>query len=218
MKKKEREHLKEDPFINFIENVLAKLRQYKREISLAGGLIVAVAVVIAVILFFRSQSLGRENQIYTEALAIRNSATLTDEDKIAELTRLETRKGISAAGKLMLAALHFERGEMEKAGEVLDQMPSSNVKLIEQQREVLRADILASSQQDQEALGILNKLLADSTPEIAKDFLLLKIAVIQLRSGQNGAAADNLNQLIADYPGSLYTREAQTLLEGLDLP
>ena len=218
MKKKEREHLKEDPFINFIENILAKLRQNKREILLAFGLFAAVAVVIVIILFFRSQSLGEENQIYSQALQIKNSTTLTVEDKISQLSQLDVKSGISAAGKLILASLHFERGEMDKAEEVLDHMPASSLKLIENQREILRADIMAASQKEQEALGILNKILADSSSEISKDFLLLKISVIQLQSGQKGAAADNLNKLINDFPGSFYTQKAQALLDGLDLP
>lgn len=218
MKKKEREHLKEDPFINFIENILAKLKQYKREILLALGLFAAVAVVIVVILFIRSQSLGEENRIYSQALSIKNSTTLTVDDKISQLSQLEVKSGISAAGKLILASLHFERGDMVKAEEVLDHMPASNLKLIENQKEVLRADIMAASQKSQEALGILNKLLADSTSEISKDFLLMKISVIQIQSGQNGAAADNLKKLINEFPDSFYTQEAQTLLDGLDLP
>ncbi len=37
MKKKEREHLKEDPFANFIRLVIEKFNEFKREIIIIAG-------------------------------------------------------------------------------------------------------------------------------------------------------------------------------------
>ena len=216
MKKKEREHLKEDPFINFIESVLSKFQQYKREILMGLGMVAVVVIVFVLILFFRSHSHQRENGLYSEALAIRNSSTLTSDQKIEALAKLEPGKGLSSSIPLFLASLYFEKGEIDKARQTVQNMGESRLKIIRDQRSLLEAEIMAASGQQREALDIMNKLLSDSSSELARDHLLLRIARIQVHDGQREAAASNLRKLIADHPGSFYSQEAQTLLGELE--
>ncbi|MCK5222122.1 MAG: hypothetical protein KAR14_11115, partial [Candidatus Aminicenantes bacterium] len=64
-------------------------------------------------------------------------------------------------------------------------------------------------------LDILHQLLSDTKSEITKDFLLLKIAKINIKDGLDKSAKDNLNRLINEFPQSIYQREARALLSGL---
>ena len=216
MKKKERAHLKEDPFINFIEKIVGKIRKFKREILFAVSICAVLAIIILIIVLFKSQSISRENQLYARALTIKNSENLDIDQKISQLKQLKNKKGISAASRLLIASLYFRKGDFKKAKETLDTFSGSELKLINDQKKLLEAEILNAINQEREAIDKLNKLLADGKSEIAKDFILLRIAKIQIGADQEKSAATNLNKLVSEFPESLYAREASTLLKILE--
>lgn len=216
MKRKEREHLKEDPFQVFIQNVLSTLRKYKKDILMGVAAAGAIIVVILVISFFRAGSVAGENRLYLEAKTIQESDTLTLEQKIEKLEQLDHKKGISASIQLSLAALHFQAGDLKKAKEVLDKFPGSKFKLINDKKKLLDTEILAASGKGKEALDQLYKMYSDPKSEIAKDFLLLKMAQIQAKAEQEDTAIANLKKISDDFPQSPYRRDAQVLLTELE--
>jgi predicted negative regulator of RcsB-dependent stress response len=215
MKRKEREHLKEDPFQQFIQKVLAFLKQYHKVIYIGIGVVVAAGVIIAALVFFQFLSISSENRLYAEALKIKNDKTLSVEQKIENLSQLQNKGGISAAVKLFLASLYFEKGDLEKSKEALMDFSSSEYKLINDQKMLLEANILIASNKTKEALELLNKLVSSPQSEVAKDFILLKMARIQVRMDQGEAAINNLKKIIDEYPQSYYSYEARNLLNEL---
>ncbi|MCP5048443.1 MAG: tetratricopeptide repeat protein [bacterium] len=216
MKKKEREHLKEDPFRQFIKNALDALKKYQKQIYIGLGAIVLLALILVIVGIVRSGTVAKENRIYSEALSIQNNADLSTDQKIEKLDQLETRGGISASVTLILAALHFEKGDVKKAGEVLEGFSESSSSLINNKKKLLEAEVLSASGKKQEALDLLNSLLSDPKAAVPKDFVLLRMAKIQARTGKADTAVTNLNKLIADYPRSSYGTEARNLLGKLD--
>ena len=216
MKRKEREHLKEDPFQVFIEKAIELLRKYKKEIYI--GLIAAVTliVIVLVVLFFRSTSISSENRLYSEALSIKESQTLTLDQKIEKLNRLKNKKGISSSIKLLVAALYYEKGDAAKAKEVLDTFRGSKFKLINDHKSLLEADILSSLDKKKEAADLLNRVYADAESTVAKDYLLLKLARLQAGTGQTGTAITNLKKIAEEFPQSPYNRDANELLKKLE--
>lgn len=216
MKKKEREHLKEDPFQLFIENTVEILRKFKKEIFIGVVAVVCIVLVILLVTFLRSGSISTENRLYSQAMAIQNSTTLTLDQKIDQLSRLNIKGGISADIKIFLAALYFEKGDLAKANEVLDKFSGSKYRIINEKKFVLEAEILNSTGKGKEALDILYKLFSDPKSEITKDFILLKMARIQVKTGQIDTAAANLKKISEDYPQSVYGQEAQVLLSEIE--
>lgn len=216
MKKKERAHLKEDPFINFIEKVIDKIKQFKREILFTLGIFLALALIILIIVFFKSKSIASDNQLFSQALEIKNSSTLDSDQKIDALSQLKNRSGISSAIRLFIATLYFEKGDFKNAKKSLANYRSSHLKIVNDQKKLLEAEILAASEKERDAIDILNKLLSDSKSELAKDFILLKIARIQIRTDQNQSAITQLHKLINEYPQSVYVNEARTSLDSLE--
>ncbi len=214
MKRKEREHLKEDPFQNFIQLVIEKFNDFKREISIVLGVLVIIGVAIIAILLIRSGSVSKDNQNFASALDIWNSSTLTSDQKIENLSSLKADKGISSAITFYLASLHFEKEDYLKAKEVLSTYKGSS-KLLDDQKKLLDAELLISLKEGKKGMDILHQLLSDNKSEITKDFLLLKIAKIYLRDGLDKSAKDNLNRLVNEFPQSIYQQEARTLLSGL---
>jgi len=211
MKKKEREHLKEDPFQLFIEKTVEILRKFKKEILIGVGAAVGIVLVILLVIFLRSGSISSENRLYSQAMAIQDSTTLSLDQKIEQLNRLDTKGGISADIKIFLAALYFEKGDLAKAKEVLDKFSGSKYRIIDEKKMLLEAEILNATGKGKEALDILYKLFSDPKSEITKDFILLKMARIQAKTGQTDTAAANLKKLSEDYPQSVYGQEAQAL-------
>lgn len=216
MKRKEREHLKEDPFQQFITTALEILRKYKKEIFLGIAAAVVVVLILVVIAIIQSYSISAENKLYAQALNIKNNENLSIEQKIEQIGQLESKGGISTSIKLLLASLYFEKGDMQKSKESLDNFTTSKIKLLNDQKKLLEADILISSDKQNEALEILNQLLNDPRSEISKDFILLKMARVQAKTEKTQTAVANLNKIIDDYPQSVYNFEARNLLNELE--
>jgi predicted negative regulator of RcsB-dependent stress response len=215
MKRKEREHLKEDPFQQFITQALEILKKFKNEIFLGIAAAVGVVVIIIVVVFIRSYSISAENKLYGQALDIKNDEKLSIEQKVEQLSQLKSKGGISASIKLLLASLYFEKGDIQKSKEILDNFPTSKIKLLNDQKKLMEADLLISSMKQKEALELLNQLLNDPGSEIAKDFILLKMARVQARTEQTETAVANLNKIIDEYPQSAYSFDARNLLNEL---
>ncbi len=216
MKRKEREHLKEDPFQQFITQALEILRKYKKEIFLGIAAAAVVVVILIVITFIQSFSISAENKLYAQALDIKNDENLSIEQKVEQLGQLDSKGGISASIKLLLASLYFVKGDLQKSKEILDSFPTSKIKLLNDQKKLLEADILISSMKQDEALELLNQLLNDPKAEIAKDFILLKMARVQAKTRQIETAVANLNKILDEYPQSAYNFDAKNLLNELE--
>jgi len=216
MKRKEREHLKEDPFQHFIEIAFGKLRNFKKEIIIGVSAVIIVVVAIAVIGFVKSGSASTENKLYSEALAVKNDTKLTVDQKIEKLQTIETKSGLSSAVTLFLAGLYYEKGDMEKAGEILNAFPNSSSQLIKDQKDLMKAEVLAATKKHKEALEVMNQLFNDADSEIGKDYVLFKMAKMQVDSGQKDTAATNLKKLTEEYPRSMYSYEARTLLNDIE--
>lgn len=214
MKKSEREHLKEDPFANFIQASIEKFNDFKREIYIIAGVLFIIAIIIIAVLLLRSGSISKDNQNFASALEVWNSETLTSDQKIEKLSTLKTDKGISSAITFYLASLYYEKEDYIKAKEILDGYSGSS-KLLDDQKKLLDAEILISLKEGKRGLDILHQLLSDTKSEITKDFLLLRISKINIKDGLDSSAKDNLNRIINEFPQSIYQREAQELLTGL---
>ncbi len=213
MKRKEREHLKEDPFANFIQLVIEKFEKFRREIFIISGVLVVIVLIIIAVLLLRSGSISKDNQNFASALEIWNSTTMTSDQKIEELSSLKKDKGISSVITFYMASLYYEKEDFLKAKEVLSEYKGNN-KLLDDQKKLLDAELYIALKEVKKGLDILHQLLSDSRSEITKDFLLLRIAKINIKEGLKKSAKENLIRLMNQFPQSIYTREAQVLLSG----
>ena len=217
MKRKEREHLKEDPFQIFFKKIVEVIKRYKNEIFIGLGVIGALIILLVVVLWFKAGSITQENQTYSKAIEIRADNTITLDQKIEKLSQLKSKKGISSSIVLTIAALHFEKGDLQKASDTLAAFNGSKFQLINDKKTMLDADILSASNKKKEAVDMLFKLYSDPKTEIAKDYLLLKMAQLQAKTGQINTAITNLEKLTEEFQQSPYSREANLLLSQLEI-
>ncbi len=215
MKRKEREHLRVDPFQRFIQKTMDDFQKYRREILISAAAVGAVILIIIVIGLFNYFSKTSENKSYSEAYNIVSNNALSIDSKIDKLSKMDSGKGISAAAKLFQASLYYEKGDLTKAKETLAQFPNSSVELINNQKSLLEADLLIASGKDKEALDVLNQLQANTQLEIPRDYVLIKLAKVQAKTNQTPLAVASLNKLMNDFPQSYYGMEARELLDSL---
>jgi len=212
MKRKEREHLKEDPFVDFIGKIIELFNKSKKWVLLGGGVLIVIVLVIVIFIFFRSKSISNENNLYARAFSIKSSDTLSSGEKLTELKKLKPKRGISSVIDLFIASIYFEEGEMKTARQIIDESSKSKIKLVNDEKILLKAEISNSMNKHKEAIKLFNELLIDRDLEISKDFILLKVAKIQLKIGHKKLAISNLKNLTSDFPQSFYYNDAITLL------
>jgi predicted negative regulator of RcsB-dependent stress response len=216
MKRKEKEHLKADPFVHFFEVTLAFFKKNRKPLLLSGGLI--LLVVIAILAVFLLQNLGSasENRLYAEAFRLRTSETMGADQKIAKLQEMKFKKGVSASGHLFLAALHYEKGDVAKAEAVLARMPKSRVAIVNDEKHMLYAQVLAAGGKPKEAEAVLDRMLTDKETVMGKDLVLLELAKLQVKGKRSAEAAATLKRIQSEHPNSHGAMEAQNLLATLE--
>jgi hypothetical protein len=216
MKKKEKEHLKADPFAHFIQQSLSFLKDHRRSFLLGAAAVALVVLVLLAVLLLGGARASGENARYAEAFRVRNDAALSADEKIAALRKMTFGRGISASGHLFLAALHYEKGDLAGAESALRAMPRSRMALLNDEKLVLHAQLLAALGRGAEAEAELGRLLALKKTALARELILLQLAKLQ-RKGRREAEADaTLKRIVAEHAGTAAAAEAQGLLAELE--
>lgn len=212
MKRKEKEHLKADPFVHFFEKALTFYKANRRLIFLGAGAVALVVVVLLAVFLFQNLSSTSENKAYAAAFRVQTAADLSLDQKIARLQGMKFRNGISAAGRLFLAALLVEKGDLAKAEAVLKEMPRSRVAIINDEKRALYARVLAAAGKPAEAEAELEGMLTDKKTAMAREIILLQLAKMRIKNQRNEEAAAALKRILAEYPDTPSANEAQALL------
>jgi predicted negative regulator of RcsB-dependent stress response len=216
MKKKEKDHLKADPFVHFVEKTITFFRNNRRQI-IAGAGIAALAVILLLAVFlFKNLSSAGENKIYAEAFRVRNDAKMSVDQKIAKLQEMKFKKGISAAGRLFIAALYYEKGDLAKTEAVLTEMPTSRIAMVNDEKHTLYAQVLAAGGKIAEAEGVLNRMLTDKKTAMAKALILMQLAKMQIKNQRKEEAAAAFKRIMSEYPDTPSAMEAQNLLSTIE--
>ncbi len=212
MKHREKVHLKEDPFVALVQKIAHFASARRRELLIGIAALAILVILVLATLYVLSLSKARESRLFSKAYQIQSDVSLPLPQKIAEMEKIDAGRGISGAARLMLAQLYFQNKNLDQAMATLKAMPSSRLRRINDQRDLLLADLLFTSGKSKEALDQLNILLAAGDTEMAKDYVLLKIIQIHHAGGRPDEARKNLSQLQAQFPASPFTGEAKQLL------
>jgi len=216
MKRKEKEHLKADPFVHFFEKTLAFYKHHRQRIFMGAGAVILVAVILLAVFLFQNLSSTGENKVYAEAFRIQTATDMSVDQKIAKLRDMKFKNGISAAGRLFLAALLYEKGDLAKAEAVLAAMPKSRVALVNDEKHTLTAQVLAAGGKTAEAEAVLDRMLTDKKTAMAKELILLQLARMRIKNQRNEEAAAALKRILSEYPDTPSANEAQNLLSTLE--
>jgi predicted negative regulator of RcsB-dependent stress response len=216
MKRKEKEHLKADPFVHFFEQAWTFYKNNRRRIFLGGGAAALAIIILLAFFLFQNLSSAGENKLYADAFRIQTAADMSVDQKIAKLQEMSFRKGISAAGRLFLAALLYEKGDLAKAETVLTEMPNSSVAMVNDEKHALYARVLAAGGKSSEAEAVLERMLADKETAMAKDLILMQLAKMRIKNRRSDEAAAALKQILSEYPDTPSANEARSLLPTIE--
>jgi predicted negative regulator of RcsB-dependent stress response len=216
MKRKEKEHLKADPFVHFFEKTITLYKNNRRQILLGAGIVLLAVIILLAVFLFKNLSSAGENKVYAEAFRVRTAESMTVDQKIAKLKEMKFKKGISAAGHLFLASLYYEKGDLQKTESILKEMPASRVAMVNDEKHTLYAQVLADGGKAAEAEGMLNRMLADKKTAVGKELILMQLAKIQLKNQKKADAASGLKRIISEYANTPSAMEAQTLLSSIE--
>lgn len=212
MKRKEKEHLKADPFVNFVEKVITFLKNNRRLLLAGAGIALLLVIALLVVFFFTNLSAAGENKLYASAFSIRSNTNMSIDQKISKLQELKFKKGISSVGQLFIAALYYEKGDLPNAEKTLQQYSGSSIAIINDQKKTLEAQVLAAGGKSQEAMNLLNRMLEDKQTQMGKELIIMMLAKIQTKSLRQEEAVSSLKRIISEYPNTPSANEAQTLL------
>jgi predicted negative regulator of RcsB-dependent stress response len=212
MKRKEKEHLKADPFVHFVEKAINFLNNNRRLILVGAGGALLLVIVLLAVFFFTNLSAAGENKLFTSAFNIHNNTTMSIEQKISKLQELKFKKGISSVGYLFIAALYYQKGDLPNAEKTLRQFSGSSIAIINDQKKTLEAQVLAAGGKSQEAINLLNLMLEDKQTQMGKELIIMMLAKIQIKSLRQEEAVSSLKRIISEYPNTPSAQEAQTLL------
>lgn len=216
MKHQEKVHLREDPLLHFFEKALIFFQKYKREIVWGAGVIALVVLIAVVLLYFQGSTVTSENKLLARGLEIKNSSGLSVDEKIGRLKNIRPKKGISSVIGLYMAQLYVEKGDYPNALDALRGAPTSRIRIVNDQKRLLEAQILQFEGKSKEAEDMLTIMLSDSQTEVARDFVLFQLAKLQARSGHKQEAVSTLQRMMADFPNSMFAMEARNLLDSLE--
>ena len=216
MKKKEKDHLKADPFIHFFEQTLAFFKNNRRLILAGAGIALLVLIIMVVVFFFTNLSAAAENRLYASAYSIRSDTAMGIDQKIAKLKELNFKKGISSAGRLFLAALYYEKGDLAAAEKTLSQYSGSRIAIINDQKKILEAQVLAANGKNREAMDLFKKMVDDKETAMGKDLVILMLAKMQTKNQLREEAVASLKRIVSEYPNTPSAQEAQALLSAAE--
>ena len=212
MKRKEKEHLKADPFVNFVEKAIAFLNNNRRLILAGAAIALLLVIALLAVFFFTNLSVTGENKLYASAFSIQSNTNMSIDQKISKLQELKFKKGISSVGQLFIAALYYEKGDLPNAEKTLKQYSGSRIAIINDQKKTLEAQVLAAGGKSQEAMNLLQQMLEDKQTQMDKELIIMTLAKIQIKSLRQEEAVSSLKRIISEYPNTPSANEAQTLL------
>jgi predicted negative regulator of RcsB-dependent stress response len=212
MKRSEKEHLKADPFVHFFEQALAFFKNNRRPLLAGTGIALLLVIALLAVFLFSSLSAAGENKLYASAFAIRNNGGLSSEQKIGQLQELKFKNGISSAGRLFIAVLYYEKGDLANAEKTLQQCPDSRIPIINDQKTLLSSQLLAAGGKNREAMDLLQRMLDDKKTAMGREVILLMLAKLQSRNRLQEEADSILRRIVSEYPNTASAMEAQTLL------
>lgn len=211
MKRSEKEHLKDDPLVSFIEDVLVKVKENRKTII---NWVVAAAFLIVVVLgtiYFRNSAVEKDNNTYAKAVDIVSSEVMSSGEKITELGKLDSGDGLSSIVPLYISSIYYKEGEYESAEKELAKFEKSAMPLVNEKKLLLEAEVLNAVGKGKDAVKVLKAMLSDDKLITGKDLVLLNLARIQINSELKEDAKVSIDKLLADYPTSQFASDAREL-------
>lgn len=212
MKRKEREHLKDDPLMDLVKQISEKARPHRKALTFAG-----LALVVALLGLWGFQAwaehrLAADNEAFARATLLLGAQDKSTSEKIEGLKAIGVHGPLTATLPLHIATLYFHEGEFDTALKFLEESDLPAKEPFRSRQSILLARIQAAKGDAEKAISTLQGLLGTDEPSTNAPEIMLALGQTQLRAGHADEAKTTLDKLVADHPATMAALQARQLL------
>jgi len=212
-----------DPFLVFVGRMLEFRKKYQKQIVTAVGAIVALAIVVTGVMYYKNQTEDQAAALLGKAMTKYNAVKKGDaaaaayEEVKKEFQALTEKYRSTSAGKVALlqyADLCYLTKNYDDAIKGYEKAPDA---LGNTESSTLIFNGLAYSWEGKEdyerAAGYFEKIVADNAA-VSKDQALFNLGRMYGKLGKMDKEKEAFSKLVAEYPDSLYFELASEKIAG----
>jgi len=215
MKKRIKKQLKEDEFISTINKIFNFVKKRWKELMAVGVVVLIVGLVFLGARVIKVQKTGKQSDLLGKIIEI--SSELKDNPgKVEELEKLAGSGKFTRLAYIKLAVYWNEKGERDKALELLAELSPSRKDLFYYQAQDLMAQIYIEQGNYDKAIDIYKKIEEENPKEYALDVVLFKMAQAHEGKGEMREALALYNRVKDEFSQTYYGYDASKKAEKLE--
>ena len=205
-----------DPFIESLYRGMALAREYQKQLLLAGGVLVAVVLIVSGTLYSIRSSDDKAASLLAQALETYGTLEPAEGyDAVQEnLTRLISEYPNTGAGKMgqvRFAQICYDAGKFDQAltlyeGALAD---FSNDPVMTNLIQVALGHTCQMLEKDDRAVSLF-KAVAQGKADFLKDEALFNLGLLAEKTGEGDKGLSYFNQIVSDHAQSIYSSIAQS--------
>ncbi len=215
MKRLKRKQLKEDEFVSIVTRLFNFAKRRKKEIVIFMSLIVFSLLLFLGQKLVSIQSAKSQNRLLKEIIELSESLEVHPEN-IDKLIKLGGRGKFSRLAFLKVATYWSERGEFEKALQVLERVSPQRKDIFYFQAQDLKAQIFLKQNKPDKAIEIYAEIERKKPKEYPLDAIYFNKAKAYEEKGDLASALTLYKKLKDEFAHTYYGFEASLKMERLE--
>ncbi len=212
-----------DPFLVFVGNMLEFVKKYQKQIMAAVGVVVAVAIVITGVIYYKNQSEDRAAMMLGKAIAKYNAIKKDESSFIAyeevkkNFKAIAEKYGATGAGKaaiMQYADVCYLTKNYDEAIKIYNQALDA---LGKTEFKTMILSGLAYSYEgkaDYEQAAKYFEMIVTDDAAVSKDQALFNLGRMYGKLGKPELEKEAFSRLVSEYPDSMYFNLASEKIAG----
>jgi predicted negative regulator of RcsB-dependent stress response len=215
MKRIVRKQLKEDEFISTVNKIALFVKERSKEISIIAAAAVALVLIYVGIKAIQAHKINQESRILGQIFKI-ESELKDNPEKIEDLENLAGTGKYARLGYIKAASFWIEKGELDKAVDALNKVPSGKKDLLYYQSQDLKAQAFFKLKKYDDAVQIYQELESDKDLKLSLDIVLFHKAEILEEQGNTEEALALYKKVQEDFPQTYFGFDASQKVQKLE--
>lgn len=215
MKRKERRQLKQDEFVSTISKVANFVKKRTRELIALIAVVLLAVIIVIISQLVKAQNAKKGSRIVAEINKI-HSQLDDNPEKVAELEKIAGSRNYSRLGNIYLSTYWVEKGEYEKAEEVLSRLEKGKKDLLYYQAQELLAQIQMKKGNYDKAIEIYSRIEKEKPKKYILDGMLFHHAEAHEKKGEREAALALYKRIQNEYPQTSFGYDAAQKVRELE--
>jgi predicted negative regulator of RcsB-dependent stress response len=215
MKRKVKQRLKTDEFVNLINKLIEFISNNQRELLIGAAAMAFIALVFVGVKYTQGIQAKKQSSLLGQILAL-DEELKENPAKLVELEQLGSGSKFGRLAYVKAAVYSFETGDADRALEALQQVPDSRKDLVYYQARDLMGQIYFHQKKYDDALAVFEAIERDAPRDYAMDIVLFRKAQVLAARNDIDLAIEAYQKLQEDFPGSYFVYEATREVQKLE--